>query len=207
MAPVVDPIVWVATGAAVSERVSDYIFHPPTGSSVPGMAEANPYLNFPPDEIRSLVRGEQDEAKVALMLSALRQWERQFDGLCYPFRRASVARMLRRAAARVRLAEIQGPAFNMFYYQDSETPEGFESILDSGFLQNVHDNYDYERFDYTRQGERPTIDVDGLNGDYLSPSAPPLGGVVRPQGDGPDPEGMECPLPATGGNLDGGPWL
>jgi hypothetical protein len=182
----------------VRNHRADYVFHPPTGSSVPGKEDANPYLSFPPDSIRGLLKNETDEEKIRKMRSALKQWERQYDGRGYPFRK-----MAKRIAANVIRAELTNPPGNLNFYQDTEVPEGFESILDS--LQSVHDNYNAERFDITRQGERPIPDV--LEGDFSSPSAPPVGGVVKPLGEGPEPEGMEILFPATGGNLDGGPWL
>lgn len=183
-------------------KTSDYIFHPPVGSSVPGKEEANPYVFFPPDEIRRLLPAEKDEEKARKMRSALKQWERQFDGQGYPFRkRATIAGIVRKVAAAIRLGEVPQPAINLNYYQDAEKAEGFESILDS--LGNVHDQYNIERFDYNRQGERPERDVDGLNGDWLTPSDPVFeGGVVKPRGDGADPEGMDYPFPPTGGPID-----
>lgn len=103
------------------------------------------------------------------------------------------------------LSEQVGPAQNLPYYQDAEVPEGFESALEG--MQGQYDNYDNVRFDYTRQGERPLIDVDFFDGGFLAPTDGVFeyqGGTVKPRGDGPDPEGMEIPFPGTGGNLD--PW-
>jgi len=163
------------------------------------MQEANPYMNWPPEDIREALKTEQDEEKLLKMRSALKQWERQFDGRWYPYRsKISLASQLRK------IAEVLQPAQNLNYYQDTEVPDGFEAILDS--LENVHDNFNYDRFDYSRQGERPVRDVDGLNGDFLSPSEPVMDknvNTVKPEGDGPDPEGLECPFPPTGGDLDG----
>jgi hypothetical protein len=37
-------------------RRSDYTFHPPSsGSNVPGKIDANPYLQYPPQELRKLL--------------------------------------------------------------------------------------------------------------------------------------------------------
>jgi hypothetical protein len=98
-----------------------------------------------------------------------------------------------------------GPAINLNFYQDLETPAGFEEILDD--YHNVHDNDNNIREDYNRQGERPVRDVD-QEGDLSSRSEgiyeTSVGpqGVTTPDGAGPDPEGMEYPFPPTGGDID-----
>lgn len=183
------------------KKEADYVFHPPTGSSVPGKEDANPFMNYPPEELRKLIKTEQDAENLRKMKSALKQWERIYTYPYYPYRKSVSASL--RVLAKMMLGEVNFPAQNVFYYQDSETPEGFESIMDSGFLQNVHDNDNAIRFDYNRQGERPEYDVPFFDGDFTSKSD----GVfdpkaVKPRGDGPDPEGLEVPFPPTGGPID-----
>jgi len=175
---------------------SDYILHYPSGSNYPGKEEANPYIFYPPNEIRRLIETEKSCEELKKMKSALKQWERLYVYPGYPWR---IARILRNIAQK--LAEVKHPSQNIDYYQDSEVPEGYEGILDS--LRTHYDNYDMALFDYSRQGERPLRDIDTGYGDFLSPSQ----GVyemktVSPRGDGADPEGLEVPFPPTGGTLD-----
>lgn len=183
----------------LGQRTADYTFHPPGGSNVPGKCDANPYLNYPPDELRKLVDSEQDKEERDKIKSALKQWGRLYIYPGYPYRNAVCSR-IREIANKI--AEIVGPAQNLFYYQDSEIPEGYPTCLEQ--MQNVHDNdYDIE-FDYSRQGERPNRIID--DGDFLSPKDPIFDPrSVRPRGDGPDPDGMEVPFPPTGGDIEGYP--
>ena len=174
---------------------ADYVFHPPCGSNVPGKVEANPYVFYPPDELRKLVETEKDKEKLEKIKSALRQWERLYVYPGYPYRAAYA---LRKAALNL-LAAVNHPSQNIPYYQDAEVSEGLESILKS--LENVHDNYDAVRFDYNRQGERPGVDIDTARGDFLSPSEPPIGDTVKTKGEGPNPD-IIYPFPPTGGTLD-----
>jgi hypothetical protein len=186
-------------GLIVLIKESDNIFHPPSGSSVPGKVDANPYMSYPPSDLRELVNTEEDPENLKKIKSALKQWERVWqEG--YLFKKADILRVV---AHRFIKAEVLQPARNLDYYQDLEVPEGFESALEG--MQNFHDNEDYVRFDYTHQGERPIIEVDFLKGDFLSPHDRVFeNGTVTPRGDGADPDGMECTEPPTGGNLD--PW-
>lgn len=191
-------------GYFVPEKCSDYVFHAPGGSSLPGKTDANPYMNYPPDDLRKLIVTEEDPATLERMNSALTQWERQFQDTGYPFKR--VAAKLRALAEMIRQAEQVGPAQNLNYYQDIEVPEGFESILEGIEYWNS-DNYDLSRFDYNRQGERPLVDMDFLEGDFLTPKNKVFdqeggGGAVTPRGDGGDPEDMDYPFPPTGGPID-----
>lgn len=180
---------------------SDHVFHPPTGSSLPGSADANPYVFYPPQNIRELIKTEKDEEELVKMKSALKQWERIYVFPGYPYRRA-VAR-LRSIAAALIMAELTPVPRQQTYYNDSNVPEGREEIMDS--LKSPHDNYDQIEIDYSRQGERPEIDSDASKGDFLSPSEPPIGDSVKERGSGPDPEGMDAVEPPTGGNIDGFP--
>jgi len=178
----------------LSKKLSDYAFHPPSGSNVPGKEEANPYINFSPDELRQLVKIEQDRERLDKIKSALKQWERQYQYPSYPWRVAAVLRVIAK-----RIAEIVGPAQNIPYYQDAEVPEGYEGILES--LHGLYDNYDYPRENLQRPGERPLKDQPFFIGDFSAPNDPVFD-AVKPRGDGPDPEGMECPFPPTGGDID-----
>jgi hypothetical protein len=182
------------------KKISDYIFHPPSGSSVPGKIDANPFMNYPPDDLRGLLRTQKDETELAKIKSALKQWERQcYDTGFRPFKKLSSS--LRDLAMRLRKAEVVQPAQNLPYYQDIDQPEGLDSVFEG--LENYHDNYDAVRFDYKRQGERPLVDLDFLNGDFLTPKDRIFEqGVVSPRGDGSDPEGMDYPFPPTGGPID-----
>jgi len=174
---------------------SDYILHPPSGSSYPGKEEANPYIFYPPSELRKLIETEKDIEELGKIKSALKQWERIYVYPGYPYR---IAAAIRRIAAK--LAEVVSPSINLDYYQDANVSEGYEGILQS--LDSRYDNYGMGIFDYSRQGERPVRDIDTGKGDFLSPS----NGVfdpktVTPRGDGPDPDGLQYPDPPTGGNL------
>jgi hypothetical protein len=177
--------------------VSDYIFHPPSGSSVPGKEEANKYIFFDPKELRQLVESEKDIEELAKIKSALKQWERQYIYPGYPFR---AARELRRIASILKKADI-GPAVNVMYYRDCEIPEGYDSVLQG--LLSPHDNYNNPRFDYNRQGERPFVDMAITDGDFLTPHDAPMPDAVKPRGDGPDPlDEMLCEYPPTGADRD-----
>jgi len=186
---------------------ADYILHPPSGSSYPGKEEANPFIFYPPSELRRLLETTKNVEDAMKIKKALKQWERQYiDCIGYPWRN-----QMRRAAQRVvtahlkKRSEIVGPVINLNYYQDLETPAGFEEILDDYY--DIHDNDNNIRFDYNRQGERPVRDLD-QEGDYLTRSEgvfeTSVGpqGLVTPDGAGPDPEGMEYPDPPTGGDID-----
>lgn len=180
-------------------KTSDQIFHPPGCSSLPGAPQANPYVNYPPHDLRRLIEQEKDVTELEKMKKALRQWERIYRWPGYPFKYAAALRSL---AYKILKAEVNGPhPRNMPYYNDAEKPQGYGEIMDS--LRNVHDNENLVRFDYERQGERPHVDT--LHGDFSSPSEPPIGDTVKERGSGPDPEGMDAEEPPTGGNLDGFP--
>lgn len=183
-------------------KTSDSIFHPPnTGSNVPGKVEANPYVFYPPDAIRDLIPKTPDGEELEKMKSALRQWERQYQWPCYPWKK--VADRLRYVAACMhKLSEIVGPAQNINYYQDAEVPEGYEGILDD--MRGLYDNDNAVRFDIPRQGERPVRDIDIGVGDFSAPKEP-LFQNLKPSGDGVDPEGMEVDNPPTGGDIEGWP--
>jgi hypothetical protein len=176
---------------------SDYTFHSPGGSNVPGKIDANPYVQYPPQELRRMIKIEEDIDERKKMLSALKQWERIYMFPGYPHRRTAnkvVHQYLEK------MAELPYPAINLPYYQDSETPQGFGEIIDG--LMGLYDNDDNKRFDYKRQGERPLRDVDINEGDFLSPKESPMGDPVKDKGDGPDPANMENPFPPTGGDID-----
>jgi hypothetical protein len=177
-------------------RRSDYTFHPPSsGSNVPGKIDANPYLQYPPQELRKLLEKEQEPEEKKKMISALKQWERIYTYPGYPHRKRQAARVARR-----HIAEMPYPAINLPYYQDSETPQGLDEIIDS--LGGLYDNDDNKRFDYKRDGERPIRDIDIGKGDFLTPTEPPIGDSVKERGDGPDPINMENPFPPTGGDIE-----
>jgi hypothetical protein len=189
----------------VPEVHADYVLHPPSGSSYPGKEDPNPYIYYPPSELRRLVESEKDPDKLAKIKSALKQWERVYVYPGYPWR---LAAKLRRIAHRMlKMAEYPNPpAINLPYYQDAEVPEGFESVMQG--LRSQYDNYNRKRFDYNRQGERPLRDIDTGRGDFLSPSEGVFDtstngkGTVWPRGQGPSPD-IEYPFPPTGGNLGG----
>lgn len=186
----------------MAKKKADYVLHPPSGSSLPGSPDANPYVFYPPSELRKLIKTEKDEIKLTMMRRALKQWERIYVYPGYPWK--SVTSGIRAIAGTLlHIAEVAGPhPRNMPYYNDAEVPEGFESIMDS--LQSPYDNYDAVRFDISRQGERPTVDIDTGKGDFLTPKQDVFDKAVKPRGDGADPQDMIITDPATGGNLD--PW-
>ncbi len=181
----------------MAKRKSDYTFHAPGGSNVPGKIDANPYMQYPPQELRRMIEIEEDIDEKKKMLSALKQWERIYVFPGYPHRQAA-SKVARRHLKKI--AEMPNPAINLPYYQDSETPSGLGEIIDS--LGGLYDNDNNKRFDYKRHGERPLRDVDINEGDFLSPIEPPIGDTVKDKGDGPDPEGLEYPDPPTGGDID-----
>lgn len=182
----------------MSKKTSDYVFHPPSGSNLPGKEEANPYDFYPPEELRKLLGTEEDEENIKKIKSSLKKWERIYSYPGYPWRAA--ATKLRIIAQKI--AEIVGPAQNIQYYQDMEVPEGYEGILEWDTGQ--HDQFDEVRENIQRQGERPNVETEFGIGDFLSPKPPQIG-VVKPRGDGVDPEGMDNPFPPTGGDIDGYP--
>jgi hypothetical protein len=175
----------------------DQAYHLPSGSNVPGKVDANPYVFYPPDDLRKLLETIKDPEELKKIVSALKQWERQYQYPTYPWRKT--ADFLRSMA--YKLAEIQGPAQNLNQYQDLEVPDGFESILEP--LISPYDNDNNKRF-INNPKERSERDLDFLIGDFSAPKEP-LFDAVEPRGDGPDPEGMEVPFPPTGGNIDGEP--
>jgi hypothetical protein len=177
---------------------SDYALHPPGGSSVPGKIDANIYLQMPPKELKLLIQQEQDPEEKKKMISALKQYERQYVYPGYPFRspRQAGRRVLNNF--RMRCSEIMNPAINLPVYQDSETEQGQEEIIDG--LKGLYDNDNNERFDYARQGLRPLRDIDTAEGGFLNPKESPMGPAVKEKGDGPDPEGMDYADPPTGGD-------
>jgi len=185
----------------------DQAYHLPSGSNVPGKIDANPYVFYPPDDLRKLLETIKDPEELKKIVSALKQWERQYQYPTYPWRKT--ADFLRSMAYNVmqaehyfyKLAEIQGPAQNLNQYQDLEVPDGFESILEP--LISPYDNDNNKRF-INNPKERSERDLDFLMGDFSAPKEP-LFDAVEPRGDGPDPEGMEVPFPPTGGNIDGEP--
>lgn len=177
-------------------KKSDYVYHPPVGSNYPGKEEANPYIFYPPEDLRRMIPSETNEDKLVKMKSALRQWERIYRYPGYPYRLASRLRCI--AARLLKTAEREPPAINIPYYQDQQVPEGFGTVLRR--LRNIHDDDDYSQFDYTRQGERPRVDIDTSKGNYLAPSEPPIGDSVKTKGEGPNPD-ITYPFPPTGGNL------
>lgn len=184
------------------KRTSDHVFHPPSGSSLPGSSDPNPYVFYPPDDIRGLIKTEKDEGELAKMKSALKQWERIYVFPGYPYRRAA-AELRAIAAKLLRYAEKTPVPRQQTYYNDSQVPEGRGEIMDA--LEGLYDNQDNIRFDYNRQGERPVIDTEMSKGDFSSPREPPIGDSVKERGSGPDPEGMDAVEPPTGGNIDGFP--
>lgn len=179
---------------------ADYPIHPPSGSSVPGKEEANPYVFMLPKELRRLLINITDEKELAKIKSALKQWERIYVFPGYPWKSVRALRHI--ATVLNKLAEINSPTQNLFYYQDDPVPEGLESVLEG--LISPHDNYNDRRFDYSRQGERPLRDIDTGKGDFLAPSDGIFDGqtTVAPDGSGEDPWGMEVPFPPTGGDID-----
>jgi len=187
----------------VSNRQGDYVFHVPQCSSLPGTEDANPYMNYPPDDLRRLLNDCKDKAELLKIRSALKQWERLYQWPYFPYRKKIF--MARRVASNI-LAEQEGPAQNIDYYQDAEVPDGLEGIMQDSEMQNVHDQDDAVRFDYNRQGERPCVDMDFDHGDWLEPSERVFeDGTVKPRGDGVDPSDMDLEFPPTGGPIDAWP--
>lgn len=181
-------------------RLADYVYHPPSGSSYPGKEEANPYVFYPPQELRKLVNSETNEEELLKIKSALKQWERIYVYPGYPYRLAGILRKI--AGRLLRLAEVTHPSINLPYYQDAEVSEGIEGILES--ITGPYDNQNERRTDYSRQGERPLRDTDYNSGDFLTPSDSIWDQkVVQPRGDGTDPSDMETPFPPTGGDIEG----
>jgi hypothetical protein len=146
-----------------------------------------------------MIKDEGDWEERQKMISALKQWARIYTFPDYPWRLAKAIRLIAKRVSK--MAERNPPALNIPHYQDVEVSQGFGEILDS--LYGLYDNYDNKRFDYSRQGERPVVDTEMSKGDFLPPSAPPVGDTVKERGDGPDPEGMENPFPPTGGDVGG----
>ena len=187
-------------------KKSDSVFHPPSGSNYPGKEDANPYVFYPPHELRRLVNIERDQEKLAKIKSALKQWERIYVYPGYPWRMA--ARLRRIARKLMKISAVPHPSQNIPYYQDSEVSEGYEGILhgpglSSPGLSGPYDNYDMDKFDYARQGERPKRDIDTGGGkNFLAPSEPPIGDTVKTKGEGPNPD-IEYPFPPTGGDIGG----
>lgn len=177
----------------MSKKYSDNVIHPPSGSCLPGTEQANPYINYPPNEIKRLMEYEKDKEELEKMESALKQWERIYRWPYYPYRLAAKLRKI----AKTILSEISPQPRNIPYYYDEEQPQGYGEIMDS--LKNVHDNDDMVRFDIPRQGERPKVDIDTSHGNFLSPKEPVFD-AVKPRGDGPDPFGRDTVWPPTGGN-------
>jgi hypothetical protein len=166
------------------------------------MQDQNPFVNYPPDDLRALLETERDEDKLELIEKALKMWERQYQyPTGYPWRR--VADDLRIIAAKILVSEINPPAQNLNYYQDSEVPEGAEGIIDS--LRGLSDNDNQVKDDIPRQGERPEKDISD-SGDFSAPHDPVFD-AVKPRGDGVDPEGMEVEFPPTGGDIGGWPEM
>lgn len=183
----------------MSKRTSDYVFHEPGHhSALPGSSDANSYINYPPDEIRRLLKIEKDSKELVKLKSALRQWERIYIYPGYPYKLADTLRFI--ASKLKKISERTPRPENMTYYNDGQIPEGFEEIMDS--LRNVRDNDDKVFDDYHRQGERPVVDIDTGKGDFSAPADPAIGDTVKEKGSGPDPEGMEIPEPGTGGDPD-----
>ena len=178
---------------------ADSIFHPPGASVLPGTVDANPFMTTPPDTIRALLETETDKEELLKMKSALKQWERVYSYPGYPFKKAAESL---RVIARAITAEIENPPEQVTYYYDSEVPSGTEEILES--LEGLYDNYNQKREDIPRQGERPIRDIDIGKGDFSAPHDPVVTDV-KPRGDGPDPEGLECEEPPTGGDIGGWP--
>jgi hypothetical protein len=156
---------------------------------------------MPPDDLRGLLENHpnetlEDEEEIMKIESALKQWERQYqEG--YPWKKSSNS--LRLIAARLMWAEITGPAQNLPYYQDAETPDGVKDIIDD--LTTRDDNFNIPREDIPRQGERPEKDIDTGVGDFSAPHDP-IFTDVKPRGDGEDPDGMQVDFPPTGGDTD-----
>ena len=173
---------------------SNFILAPSLGGSeTPGKTIANKYINWNPRDLGALFIKETDPEEKEKMRSALKQ-------LKYPGRGVLLATSLRNLA--LKMAEIGAPAINIPYYQDSEVSQGQDEIIAS--LRGLYDNDDARKEDYARQGIRPRKEAPYTEGDFLSPSESPFGEVlVKPRGDGPDPDGLEYPDPPTGGDMGG----
>lgn len=192
------------------KRQSDAVIHPPSGSEVPGKVDINPYVHYPPDDLRTMLEANKmSEDELIKVESALRQWERIYQWPGYYWKRA--ADKLRYIAYHIKLAEllgpkkfaeIVGPAQNLFYYQDTETPSGTEEIIDD--IQGLYDQYNMPRKDIPRQGERPDKDIPMAEGDF-SGAKDPIMTDVKPRGSGSDPDGMDYNDPPTGGDIEGWP--
>jgi hypothetical protein len=177
------------------KHVSDSVLHLPGGSNLPGKVEANPYMSMPPNELRLIIQEQPDHKDIKKMISALKQFEREYTYPGYPWRTQRAKRVL---SNYLKIAEQNNPAINLPYYQDLETDQGEDEILDS--LEGLYDNDNAEKFDYARQGIRPVRDIDTGVGDFTSPKESPFGEqIIKPRGDGPDPDNMECVEPPTGG--------
>jgi hypothetical protein len=187
-------------------KKSDYVFHPPaSGSSVPGKVDANPYVFYPPSELRHLVESEKDVDELKKIKSALKQWERLYvDQIGYPYK---LTQSLRAAAYKLmKLAEIPGPAQNLFQYQDAEVPEGYEGIIEEG-MKNLHDRENAPRFQLKAPNERVVHDNGSDDGDFLTPDdsvVDPVRDPILPRGQGEDPEGLDYP-DTPGGDVGGLP--
>ena len=177
---------------------SDEVFHLPGGSSYPGKEEANPYIFYPPNELRKLINSEKDEEKLVKIQSALKQWERIYQYPGYPYRISSVIRRI--AVDMMKMAELPYPAQNIPYYQDKGQPESYGDVMRQ--LKPTNDNYDMKKDDYSRQGERPEKDQDFNKGNFLAPSEGIEEVGIDPGGSGPDPAGLDYPDPPTGGDID-----
>lgn len=182
-------------------KLSDYTFHSPGGSSVPGKEESNAYIFYPPNDLRKLLESETDVEELKKIESALKQWERQYSYPGFPWRKKLADQLRIIASDLIKYGEIPAPAQNIPYYQDAETPEGYEGIMEGD--KGQYDNDNMVRFDIPRQGIRPERDIDTGKGDFLSPKDPIMTDV-KPRGDGPDPE-IEYPFPPTGGDIEGWP--
>jgi hypothetical protein len=181
------------------KKLSDYVLHPPSGSNVPGKQDANPFMSVPPKDLRAMIEIEQDPEEKKKMISALKQFERQYTYPGYPWRQPRAD--AKRVCSRFIKAELVNPAINLPYYQDLETDQGGKEIIDS--LMGLYDNDNAEKFDYARQGIRPLVDIDTAEGDFLNPKESPFGGpITKGEGEGPDPDGLEYPNPPTGGDID-----
>ena len=185
------------------KKQGDSILHVPSGSNVPGRdEEANPYINYPPADLRRLLTTEKDEGELEKIDSALKQWERIYQWPGYPWKRLS--NVLRNIAARMVFAEADPQPQNVPYYMDQEVPEGYEGILES--LHGPYDNDNNVRFDYQRQGERPDKDYNNDLGDFSGPKDPVMKDV-KPRGDGANPDGFDYEDPPTGGDIESWPDL
>jgi len=184
----------------LSKRIADYVFHPPSGSSVPGKVEANPYIFYPPDELRKMIDREEKGEDMEKMKSALKQWERIYVFPGYPWRISSVLRKVAHELLKMDAAQAH-PSINIPYYQETDVPEGYEGILQG--LAGPYDDQDSKKFDYARQGIRPKRDQAFNRGDFLSPSKGAPGIKPPSESGGSDPAGLDYPFPPTGGNLGG----